>query len=57
MYLNIDPSQELIGFRSYVEPTTLDEYSVLLYEEDNGITLEIDIEEKIFFGLPSNPST
>ncbi len=34
-----------------------DDYSVLLYEEDNGITLELDITEKIIIELPSNPST
>lgn len=34
-----------------------DEYSVLLYEEDNGTTIEIDLTEKIIIELQSNPST
>lgn len=34
-----------------------DEKSVYLSEEDDGITLEIDIAEKIVIELQSNPST
>lgn len=36
---------------------TQEEFSVYLSEEDDGMTLEIDISEKIIIELQSNPST